>query len=739
MIGKFLKIFLVPVLFTVIALQLSGAEDDGSLGASSYKLPASCMRYFRLAQTHRADTLGIVYSDSMRAEALRINHKESYVISYLGPMYYHCATYNITQMEVAARKLREEALKAGEMRYVYASYTTLMDAHIARRAYSNAIQIGNEMYSESEKRGDKYGKWSSQRKIAEIYEAMGNTPSAREALLKTIELWPQLNKKASSTYLYCRLARIEPSLSKRLEIIKKGEEFAKTYYDSAQINTAMLRYYAESQDAENYHNLYQKIKSHRNFPAGYNQIMRVEFEAYDRLFSKGKQEALDYFTENEELVRRDYFTYMKLTNLYVNDYEQAYYWHEKEDSVLKAKQADVMVNDIYTYNTRLLAKSVNEAVKEKDMELQLAMQEKAVAEAERARIEAENARLSAERQRAESEKLKTFAEAEKHKAQAKLLEAEAENGRMKLEKEKQELARVRAQKKAAQMEAEGEHAAFIMSVLTASSILLILIILATLYYARKQRKIRLHIEKLNEELQAAQAAERKANELKNVFIQNMSHEIRTPMNAIMGFSQLLTTPGISLSEEEKEEYGRHITTNVNMLHTMVEDILNVSDIETGRFEITIKNVEVQDICKEANSMIANFVPSNVKYIYENGLPELFSCNTDAIRVQQVLVNYLTNACKHTVEGSITLQTKLDEERKKVVFSVTDTGTGVPTDKATEIFERFTKVDSFKQGMGLGLSVCHAIAKRLDGKAWLDTSYTNGARFCFEIPSDAKQS
>jgi signal transduction histidine kinase len=117
--------------------------------------------------------------------------------------------------------------------------------------------------------------------------------------------------------------------------------------------------------------------------------------------------------------------------------------------------------------------------------------------------------------------------------------------------------------------------------------------------------------------------------------------------------------------------------------------------------------------------------------FETSLPEELRIETDGMRVQQILINYLTNACKHTSEGSIVLKAETSQEQ--ILFSVTDTGPGVPAEKAEEIFKRFVKLNDFVQGTGLGLSICHTLAEKLGGHVWLDTSYTGGARFMFTIP------
>ena len=223
------------------------------------------------------------------------------------------------------------------------------------------------------------------------------------------------------------------------------------------------------------------------------------------------------------------------------------------------------------------------------------------------------------------------------------------------------------------------------------------------------------------------------SDMKTMFVQNMSHEIRTPLNAIVGFSQLLALPDGLITEEEKAKYGEYIMTNSNMLTMLVDDILNLSDVESGNYRVnmakTVCNAPVEAAMKTSELR----VPAGVRMYYTTEIDDDFTIVSDVHRIQQVLVNYITNACKHTKEGEIHIHCSLKERPGYLTYSVADTGEGVPADKAEEIFERFTKLNAFTQGTGLGLSICRMIATKLNGVVKLDTSYKNGARFIFQIP------
>lgn len=224
--------------------------------------------------------------------------------------------------------------------------------------------------------------------------------------------------------------------------------------------------------------------------------------------------------------------------------------------------------------------------------------------------------------------------------------------------------------------------------------------------------------------------EKRIAQVKDVFVQNMSHDIRTPLNSVMGFAQLLSMPGMQWTEEEREEFGKIIMSNGKILTMLIDDILNMSNVETGNYSKHIQPENVSEICHTVLKIVEYRVPAGVKLEYKSELPADYMLNTDNGRLQQILINFLTNACKHTVRGSITLSCSLKENPGFLSFAVTDTGSGVPADQSTAIFDRFTKLDAMKPGTGLGLSICKTLSEKMNGRVYLDTTYTEGARFVF---------
>jgi signal transduction histidine kinase len=271
-------------------------------------------------------------------------------------------------------------------------------------------------------------------------------------------------------------------------------------------------------------------------------------------------------------------------------------------------------------------------------------------------------------------------------------------------------------------------------IVTYLSIAILIVVLGfVLFELHSLRKRRIKDEKMIEDLKEANRKVQLADAAKTRFVQNMSHEVRTPLNAIVGFSQLLSLPDGSFPPEEKDEFAGHIVNNTKMLTMLLDDILNASAMDSGKYRISLEDGEMHFMAQAAISSAEHRLQPGVTMTYESSREEPFTFCTDPRRVQQILINLLTNACKHTEKGSIVLSGEVMQEKGIVRYTVTDTGTGIPADKAEAIFDRFTKLNDYVQGTGLGLSICRDIAGRMGASVYLDTTYTGGARFMLDLP------
>lgn len=248
-----------------------------------------------------------------------------------------------------------------------------------------------------------------------------------------------------------------------------------------------------------------------------------------------------------------------------------------------------------------------------------------------------------------------------------------------------------------------------------------------------------HTKKLKDDLQESEGALREAKEraeessrLKSAFLANMSHEIRTPLNAIVGFSDVLSS--VDTPVEEQREYFDIIKTNSDLLLRLINDILDVSRLEADRVTFALEKCDIVQVCRQALASVEKARPSSNRLIFESDFPTL-EVRTDIQRLQQVVINLLSNADKFTENGTITLKLQPDEKRRFAVISVEDTGCGIPVEKQSLVFERFEKLNEYAQGTGLGLSICQLIVTKWGGKIWIDPAYTGGARFVFTHPLD----
>lgn len=264
------------------------------------------------------------------------------------------------------------------------------------------------------------------------------------------------------------------------------------------------------------------------------------------------------------------------------------------------------------------------------------------------------------------------------------------------------------------------------------------ILALALHYLRLKKKRSKYLKETNKtltntitQLSIAKDEAMESDKKKTEFIQEISHEVRTPLNAIVGFSQMLASGDIK--NEDKEEIKKIITTNSDKLNILITNILDLTNIESGKYLMKEEKTNINAVCRDATEKASLYLTDGIDLTFHTSLPDTYTIWTDGQRVTQVLTNLLSNAIKNTEEGSVKLECQADE--KRVTFSVTDTGSGIPEDKRQEIFQRFCKLDKFKQGTGLGLSICKEIAKRLNATIEIDTTYKEkGTRFVFRLPT-----
>lgn len=238
----------------------------------------------------------------------------------------------------------------------------------------------------------------------------------------------------------------------------------------------------------------------------------------------------------------------------------------------------------------------------------------------------------------------------------------------------------------------------------------------------------IHAHKTSEDgLRAARDKARESDRLKSAFLANMSHEIRTPLNAIVGFSGILASTD---EEQEKQEYVSIIENNNALLLQLIGDILDLSKIEAGTLDFIHTDFDLNELMREKENVIRMKVREGVELLFEQKYEQCSVC-TDRNRLSQVIINLLTNAAKFTQTGSIRFGYEM--RGKELYFWVSDTGSGIPADKTEQVFDRFVKLNAFKQGTGLGLSICKMIVEHLGGRIGVESEEGKGSKFWFILP------
>ena len=274
-------------------------------------------------------------------------------------------------------------------------------------------------------------------------------------------------------------------------------------------------------------------------------------------------------------------------------------------------------------------------------------------------------------------------------------------------------------------EADRKASRYFIYGLLVTIVLLILLLLAMAYIYNSRRR---HMKQLERAYQHALESDK----MKAAFIQNISHEIRTPLNIINGYAQILSSSDYELSASERQAISNIVMRNTDTITTLVNETLELSSTETGVVAERKDKVQLHRLIGDEIHTLQKLSNNTVQMNYHSSLAPDYELKTSEVLLRRIIDTLIDNAIKNTPQGSITVSTSVADDI--LTISVEDTGTGVPEGEEEHIFERFVKLDDFKKGLGLGLPLCRALCKRLEGNVVLDKSYPGpGARFVVTLP------
>ena len=238
-------------------------------------------------------------------------------------------------------------------------------------------------------------------------------------------------------------------------------------------------------------------------------------------------------------------------------------------------------------------------------------------------------------------------------------------------------------------------------------------------------------EQRTAELEQATQLARQASEQKTHFMQDMSHQIRTPLNIVHGFSQILRDDSEAMSEDDKKQIAETMYVHTNAFDYMVSKLLTASLIESHQSISTDDIVSCSELAREAFDSTSGLIAHTAEMFLDCRVPDEFSVKTNRHHLLIVLTELLFNALHFTTEGSVTMRVEIVDDN--LLFIIEDTGPGIPPDKVDFVFEKFTKIDMFTEGLGLGLFLCRRVVQLMGGSLTLDTQYTGGCRFMLQLP------
>ena len=667
------------------------------------KLDEATYQIYREAQNKRELPEGLEKARQIYKIGQKRNDKYIQCVGLGVELQHHVMNSNDDKAFATISLLQKLAKECNDTIYYYMAFSNEIAIHLNNKHTLTAMKKCMEKHEEAEKANDTYGLYTTLRALGDIYRVRNNHIKSCDCYIRAMKLLDRHHITHDPTMSILRIVKMKRNmgdLTGAETYIKEARKHARIerYHYLINLEEAMLAF--ELNDTARFRKLYDRADEQQKKHGFRYPNNQLTVELMEMVFDNETEEAISLANSSLDSLSKCHL----LTAIKTNEkkWDEAFAWLNKENMERKKLRAKVYDNDQNEMNDII----GNNNLEANNMSLRL--------KAANLQIEHNKATAELEKSMQEEQRLLTTnyrLKMSKMSAQASLDSASLRRNRMQTEQQRVQ-----------------NRQSTVMFLLT--SAIAVMILLLVILYNRAKRLHALKMTRKNEELDRAREKAEMSDKMKSVFIQDMSHEIRTPLNAIVGFSQLMLQPGMDFDEEEKKSFAKTIRHNSELLMTLVSDIISLSELESGRYEVKMQEVKVNDLCRMAINSVKHKQKPSVPIGFETGIDDDYKIVSDGKRICQVLINYLTNAIKYTEEGHITLGCAIESNR--LVFSVTDTGQGIPLDKQKEIFERFSKLDNFHQGTGLGLNICRLIADKLGGEVCTDPTYTDGARFLFIV-------
>lgn len=702
---------LLIIMLFGLALPTQGQNNPFKINDSLYPL------YLR-ANYNRKKPICLKQADSLRIKAIRLKDHKAEILALIIPMKHQMTKlHNFPAVWEASQLVRKKAQEYNYLQYYFYTSTTMANYLLSEDRFDEAKELVKKDIKFATKHKHPYG-------IQTGYVAMGNMLMAKDEYAHAIfyyqtalQFSQEYMQKQEWSSIYPHICDANIRLGRFQEVVNAANEGIPYCY-SEQAKAGLYGYKAIGQfmtgDYDNFKKSYQEYFKRLNS----GPIFTIEYAILlNSLYAISKQDSVKY---------QEYKN--KLSGLLSKYSSYAYYsYNRRYDKAAKVMDKIVKLTQSGN-NTNILT---DLADMRNSFAMQIADIDKQKAANEMAKLQLQHTQLQLANNNLEisnADRIKQLAEMQNNRNLLALKNQKLKSSELG--------ASIDSQKKLAELQKRQYRMHELIMVAMAA--IALLLIVGTIIYLKANRKMERRLSKLSkklthtlDELDIANKEAQHADQQKTLFIQNMSHEIRTPLNAIVGFSQVITDPSFDISDEEKSDLTNRITENSEQLSNLINNILDLTSIESGKYQMKKQPADINGVCRDAVEEARSHVAEGVTLTFNTQLAESEKTETDGMRVKQVVAHLLDNAIKNTTEGSIQVNC-LKNQKGQNLITVTDTGVGIPQDKQETIFERFGKLDQFKPGSGLGLEICRTIAHKLGGDVYIDPDYTNGARFCFSF-------